>query len=119
MPPLRPPRVLALALSALALSAVTGCMGDPPPAPESAPLELVLDSCSLNRPSVKAGAHAMAIVGQGRVTLSDPKGNVVLTARGDEATPADLTLSAGTYGLACEPEGGRLGEAELRVDPAG
>ena len=44
---------------------------------------------------------------------------MVLTARGDEATPADLTLSAGTYGLACEPEGGRLAEAQLRVDPAG
>ena len=94
-------------------------MGDPPPDPSSAPLEVVLDSCTLNRPSVREGSHPVAIVGTGRVTVTDPAGSVVLTARGGEETPAEVTLAgAGTYGVACEPEGGRMAEAELLVEPA-
>jgi hypothetical protein len=39
----------------------------------------------------------------------------VLTAPGGEEEPADLSLSRGTYDVTCEPEGGRLGEAQLKV----
>lgn len=107
---------MLVAATALALTA--GCLGDPPPAPETAPLEVVLEGCTLNRPSVQAGGHDVAVVGSGRVTFTDPAGSVVLTAPGDEATPAQIELDAGTYGVVCEPAGGQLGEARLRVDPA-
>jgi hypothetical protein len=80
---------------------------------------VVLASCALNRPSVAAGGHTLAVVGQGRVTVSDPGGQVVLTARGGEPTPATLQLEPGRYAVTCEPEGGRLGEAVLVVDAPG
>lgn len=102
--------------AAAALAVMAGCMGDPPPAPETAPLEVVLESCTLNRPSVKAGGHDVAVVGSGRATFTDPAGSVVLTAPGDEETPAQIQLDAGTYGVVCEPEGGDVGEARLEVD---
>jgi hypothetical protein len=97
----------------------SGCGGDPAPEPSAAPLEVALDGCSLNRPTVGAGSHQVAIVGQGRATLTDPAGGVVLTARGGEETPAELQMAAGTYTVTCEPEGGRLGEARLEVERAG
>jgi len=95
--------------------ALAGCAGDPEPEPSSAPLEVVLDSCRLNRPSVTAGGHTLAVVGRGRATVTDPQGAVVLTAPGGEEAPADLQLGAGTYDITCEPEGGRLGAAQLKV----
>ena len=114
-------RVLAAGLLGLAgLGMVSACAGDPAPPPKTAPLEVVLADCALNRPSVAPGQHALAVVGPGRVTVSDPAGNVVLTARGEEGTPADLQITArGTYDLTCEPEGGRLGEARLEVGTTG
>ena len=115
----RPASTVRLAICAVAtltiLTGLAGCAGDPEPDPSSAPLELVLDQCTLNRPSVAAGPHTMAVVGKGRATVTDPHGAVVLTAPGDEEEPAEVQLAAGTYGLTCEPEGGRLGEAELKV----
>jgi hypothetical protein len=78
-------------------------------------LEVVLDSCEVNRASVAAGGHTVTVVGQGRATLTDPQGGVVLTAPGGEEAPAEIQLAAGTYGVTCEPEGGGVGEAQLRV----
>ncbi|HEY7717548.1 MAG TPA: hypothetical protein VH915_02235 [Pedococcus sp.] len=101
-----------------AVPALCGCGGDPRVEPDAGALELALDRCTLSRASVPAGAHSMAVVGQGRVTISDPRGEVVLTARGGEPDPSRLELAAGTYSIACEPDGGRLAEAELRVEPA-
>ena len=107
-----------LAPGVLVAAVLSGCFGDPPPDPADAPLEVVLDGCRLNRPSVQAGTHALAVVGQGRVTVTDPSGRVVLTTRGGEGdVPAELAMTEGTYAMACEPDGGRLGEAELVVDP--
>ncbi len=104
------------ALAALAaLTGLAGCAGDPEPDPSTAPLELVLEQCTLNRPSVAAGSHTVAVVGKGRATVTDPQGAVVLTAPGGEEQPAEVQLAAGTYGVTCEPEGGGLGEAELEV----
>lgn len=98
-----------------ALAALGGCAGDPEPAPSTAPLEVVLEQCALNRSTVAAGGHSLAVVGRGRATVTDPRGEVVLTAPGGEEAPAELQLTAGTYGVTCEPEGGGVGEAELRV----
>jgi hypothetical protein len=116
-----PRRGVSLGAGAGLLAAVValgGCAGDRQAAPDTRPLELTLDGCSLSRASVPAGGHSMAVVGQGRVTVSDPRGEVVLTARGGEPDPSRLELAAGTYTMACEPDGGRLAEAELRVGPA-
>jgi hypothetical protein len=99
-----------------ALTTLGGCAGDPEPVRSTAPLEVVLERCTLNRPSVEAGGHTLAVVGRGRATITDPRGDVVLTAPGGEEAPAELQLTAGTYGVTCEPEGGGVGEAELRVD---
>lgn len=113
--PRRPRAALATAAAVAALGVLGGCMGDPPPDPSAAPLELVLQSCTLNREAVAAGGRTMAVVGKGRATLTDPQGSVVLTAPGGEESPAEVQLTAGTYGVTCEPEGGGLGEAELKV----
>ena len=113
---LRTTRTVVFAVAALAvLTGLAGCAGDPDPDPATAPLELVLEQCTLNRPSVAAGPHTMAVVGKGRATVTDPQGAVVLTAPGGEEQPAEVQLAAGTYGVTCEPEGGGLGEAELEV----
>jgi hypothetical protein len=113
---LRSARTAVCAVAALAaLTGLAGCAGDPEPDPSTAPLELVLAECTLNRPSVAAGPHTMAVVGKGRATVTDPQGAVVLTAPGGEEQPAEVQLAAGTYGVTCEPEGGGLGEAELEV----
>ncbi len=106
---------MAAALTVAALATLGGCAGDPEPAPSTAPLEVVLERCTLNRPTVAAGGHTLAVVGRGRATVTDPRGEVVLTAPGGEEAPAELQLAAGTYGVTCEPEGGGVGEAELRV----
>jgi hypothetical protein len=96
---------------------VGGCSGDPEPRPSSSGLEVVLDGCRINVASVRAGSHTVRVVGRGRATVTDPQGAVVLTAPGGEEEPADLSLAKGTYDVTCEPEGGRLGEARLKVSP--
>ena len=115
--PCRPSPRARLPLVALvaAVAALGGCVGDPEPDPSIAPLEVVLDGCQLNRESVAAGGHTLAVVGRGRATVTDPRGAVVLTAPGGEEAPAGIELAGGTYAVTCEPEGGRVGEAELRV----
>lgn len=114
----RRPLALHAGAAALALATVVGvagCSGAPEPVPSSSGLEVVLDGCRINVTSVRAGAHTVRVVGSGRATVTDPQGEVVLTAPGGEEEPADLSLGRGTYDVTCEPEGGRLGEAQLKV----
>jgi hypothetical protein len=108
-------RTGAAALALAALAGLTGCGGAAEPKPSSNGLEVVLEGCRINRSSVPAGAHTVRVLGSGRATVTDPQGAVVLTAPGGEEEPADLSLSRGTYDVTCEPEGGRLGEAQLKV----
>jgi hypothetical protein len=113
--------LLAAALTVLGtatLAGLAGCAGDDAPDTASGPLTLVVDDCRVSHRTVPAGRHAVAVEGQGRVTLTDPGGGVVLTARGGEE-PAELELSVGTYGVTCEPEGGAVGETRVRVTQAG
>jgi hypothetical protein len=113
--------LLAAALAVLGTATLAGlaaCAGDDRPDSARGPLTVVVDDCRVSHPSVPSGSHAVAVEGQGRVTLTDPGGGVVLTARGGEE-PAELELSAGTYGVTCEPEGGPVGETRVRVTQAG
>lgn len=77
-------------------TAVIG-LGDPEPAPSVAPLEIVLESCSLNRPSVAPGTHEVALVGTGTVTFTDSSGVVVATFTG----AGDIVTEREVYTITC------------------
>jgi hypothetical protein len=60
------PTTIRLATVAVAALMLSGCFGDPPPDPASAPLEVVVGSsqlpdqpCLLNREEVAAGEHVV------------------------------------------------------------
>ncbi|MCK0113199.1 hypothetical protein MWU75_13710 [Ornithinimicrobium sp. F0845] len=87
--------VLGIAACAALLA---GCFGDPPPDPATAPLEVVLEGCLLNRAEVGAGPHDVALVGDGRLVVEDERGAEVLALPGGSAT---LVTSAGSYTVTC------------------
>lgn len=91
-------------VGASVLVAGTGCLGDPPPDPETAPLEVVLDTCTLNRPEVAAGIHDVAVVGPGQLIITDEAGEEVLSLT---AGNADLSTTSQTYTLTCITESGK------------
>jgi len=74
---------------------LSGCFGDPPPDPATAPLEVVLDGCLLNRDEVAAGPHDVSVVGDGELVVEDESGAEVLTGGGT------LVTSEGTYTFIC------------------
>lgn len=96
---------------------VSGCLGDPPPDPRSAPLEVVLEGCLLNRESVQAGRHQVAVVGEGTLVVVDPDGADVVELRGAELSPREVDTRVGDYVLLCRPAAGGESQAVLRVDP--
>lgn len=115
-----------------ALASLSGCFGDPPPAPEVAPIEVVVGSrgtpsgpCLLNRDEVAAGVHDVTVIaerGPARVVLTDETGDVVLdvgAAPGSVGQVASVRLDEGHHVVRCRIEGGAAGEAALRVGPAG
>jgi hypothetical protein len=77
---------------------LTACLGDPPPDPETAPLEVVLDGCVLNRDEVAAGPHEVALVGDGRLVVTDEDGDEVLSLPGGSA---ELVTTTQTYTFTC------------------
>ena len=91
-------------LGASILVTGTACLGDPPPDPETAPLEVVLETCTLNRPQVGAGIHNVAVVGPGQLIITDEAGNEVLSLT---AGNADLTTTSQVYTLTCITESDR------------
>lgn len=94
---------------------VAGC-GDPPPHPSVAPIEVVLDGCQLNRPSVAAGTHDVSMVGTGSIRLLDSAGNAVLESTGNSAVPESVALKAGTLTVECRnADGSTTGSATLSV----
>jgi len=74
---------------------LSGCFGDPPPDPATAPLEVVLDGCLLNRDEVAAGPHDVAVVGDGDLVVQDASGAEVLAGGGT------LVTREGTYTFVC------------------
>lgn len=146
-------RLVVVASAPVFLGALAGCAGfdpisDPPPDPEVQPLEVVVNSstmpddpCLLNVESVRAGDHAVVVVGESgfaRVTVVDDGGRVVFATdnagqrvetgasgkdtvivggEGEGGGPP-AHLEAGTYTVKCHPRSGEAGEATLRVLPA-
>lgn len=85
-------------LGAGGLPTLAGCLVDDPPDPRSAPLEVVLDGCQLNRPDVEAGPHEISIIGEGRLSVTDEAGAEVLEAGGmqvPENAPAATVMPEG------------------------
>lgn len=74
-----------LLASGCALPIVAGCLGDPPPDPATALLEVVLDGCVLNRHEVAPGPHEVALVGSGRLLVTDESGEQVAALPGGSA----------------------------------
>ena len=115
----------------LLLSLVTvGCLGDPPPDPRVAPLEIVAggrqrpdQSCVLNRDEVSAGTHEVSVVadnGPAVVRLRDSAGVVVFEAEGPGGSgpaPHVVRLSEGTYTVECRLSARSLPGVTLRVVP--
>lgn len=93
--------VLAAGACCVLLSA---CLGDPPPDPATAPLEVVLDGCVLNRDAVGPGRHELSLIGSGSLVVSDESGAEMLSAEGAGgrvAASTSLTTSEQTYTFAC------------------
>jgi hypothetical protein len=119
-------------LAASAVLLLAGCLGDAPPDPASAPLEVVVRSsqlpdepCLLNREEVAAGDHEVTVFDEsgetGTVVLRDPTGAVVFetAAAGSQAAQGSVTLAAGEHVVQCLSGGTLLGEVRLQVVAAG
>ncbi len=113
-----------------ALVTLQGCLGDAPPDPRSAPLEVVLDGCHVNRPDVQAGSHEISIIGEGRLSVTDEAGTEVLEAGGmqipqnapavtvmPEGYPPTLVSTSQTYTFTCTV-GSKVTSATLESLPA-
>lgn len=94
--------VTRIAVVLFAAASVAGCLGDPPPDPATAPLEVVLDGCQLNRDEVAPGTHEVALVGEGRLVVEDESGSEVLRLEGGAGS---LVTTAQTYALTCTVDG--------------
>ena len=95
---------------------LSGCFGDPPPDPATAPLEVVMDSCQLNRAQVAPGTHEVTIIGAGQLLVTDESGGEVLSADSDGQMAARLVTGEQKYAFTCTVDG-RRGEATLISEP--
>ena len=111
---------LGLALAGATL--LCGCLGDPPPDPETQPLEIIAGNpdpeygpCLLNVDEVGAGTHeltSMSMAGSATVRILDPSGAVIFERRLDEHA-----AEAGGHEVQGEaPESVRLGPGDHRVE---
>lgn len=121
---------LLVVLAALGLS---GCLlGDPPPDPAEAPLEVVVGSrtveedCLLNRASVAAGTHEVTVIGDSgpaTVRILDGSGRVVFEGaavtdgEGPPEGSPEVELASGQHVVECDLQGGATATVPLQVDP--
>ena len=126
-------RVSAPLLGVLTLLGISGCLlGDPPPDPAEAPIEVVVGSrtveeeCLLNRESVAAGTHEVTVIGDSgpaTVRILDEAGDVVFegAAITDGQGPPEgsplAELASGQHLVECTPEGGPTTTVPLQVAP--
>ncbi len=98
-------RLLLPAIAGAAvIGSLTGCFGDPPPDPATAPLEIVLDGCVLNRDEVASGSHEVSVIrregnGPGHVVVTDESGTEVF-AEESQGSGTFIT-SEQTYTFTC------------------
>jgi hypothetical protein len=105
-------------------------MGDPPPDPSTAPLEVVANDpdngrCLLNREDVAAGMHEISVIieaSDATVVLRDEAGKTVFQSEDPQVPPADeepevtgVELVEGQYTVICQYPNGTTGEASLTV----
>lgn len=105
-------------------------MGDPPPDPSTAPLEVVANSpddgrCLLNREDVAAGMHEVSVITErsdATVALRDETGQTVFQSEDPQVPPADeepepagVELVEGQYTVICQYPDGTTGETPLTV----
>ena len=131
------PRRLALTLAGGVLGVLVlvmvlmFSMGDPPPDPSTAPLEVVVNDaedgrCILNREDVAAGVHEFVVIAEGSgatVELRDQTGQTVFqpedppaSAVGEQQEGAGVVeLVEGRYTVVCQYPGGATDEARLIV----
>lgn len=112
-------------------SVLAGCLGDPPPDPSVAPLEVVTGStqnrsepCLVNRDEVGAGTHELVVIAEGgpvTVSVRDSARTIVFRTEasvgGGEVVPGSVELEAGSYVVECAPTGDSTSEVALRVTP--
>lgn len=98
---------------------VAGCLGDPPPPASSAPVEVVIEGCELNRSEIAAGTHEVSVVGAGLVEIVDASGQVVLSVSSEDVGQGRLETTAQTYTIRCNPSSGVESSTELDSAPAG
>ncbi|MCA0337972.1 MAG: hypothetical protein LCH66_14100 [Actinobacteria bacterium] len=92
---------------------VVGGLGDPEPAASSAPLEIVLDTCTINRPTVAPGSHEVSLIGSGTVAITDESGAEVATL----TTTGAVTTAEGTYTFTCSSGGVATGKVTVESTP--
>ncbi|HLS45155.1 MAG TPA: hypothetical protein VK045_06950 [Ornithinicoccus sp.] len=112
--PRRAAKVSWMTLGAGALAGLGACMGDPAPDPATAPLEVVLDGCILNRDEVAAGTHDVAVVGVGTLVVTDEGGNLEMSLTSGQM---QLDTTVQTYTFVCQVDGDET-TATLRSVPA-
>ena len=95
---------------------LSSCFGDPAPDPATAPLEVVLDSCALNRDEVAPGTHEVSIVGAGQLLVTDESNTEVLTTSSDGHGTGQLVATEQVYTFTCIADGGES-ETSLTVSP--
>ena len=88
----------------LALTLVGACFGDPPPAAEELPLEIVVhpDECLINYPQVGPGIHEVTVIFEGTSGSVRIVGTGETVFSSDVGTSGSAKLVVGDYRVECE-----------------
>lgn len=118
-PTRKPTSALRLVVVWLLVCPLAGCFGDPPPDPATAPLEVILDECTLNRPDVAPGTHQVDVFryegqGPGVVVVTDEDAQQVLSV--DSGGGGELVTTEQTYTFSCTI-GGAVNTTTLTSKP--
>lgn len=92
---------------------LSGCIGDPRPDPDVAPLEVVIEGCVLNRDTVAPGTHDVSVIGAGEVTFRDESGASSLVVAG--GATASLRTTEQAYAVVCQGHGQGVAPVTVRL----
>ena len=87
--------------------AVGACFGDPPPAAEDLPLEIVVhpDECLINYPQVGPGIHEVTVIFEGTSGSVRIIGADETVFSSDTGTSGSADLVVGEYQVECQADG--------------